>query len=291
MSEHFVRASLDEALKSVEDCFMDMIQLYQNYHEFLQAELEKRQRSNSRYSLRAFSRDLGISPSNLSEILQKKAGLSPAKGLAVAENLNLNPKEMEHFLTLVKEGRHQRAELKEQIPTASMRPRLMLVLEVLSQWHHFAILELSDTLGFKRNPLWISQRLELPEKLVSNSLKKLERLGLISLKSKKFRTAKVLRTPDEFPSALIRKYHQEMLELAKKKIDQRPVSEREFSSSMIPFDSEKIDEAKEFLRNMRSEFNRRFGGREDSDSVYAFNFQLFEISKELPEQKNQKRGK
>lgn len=268
---------LDQCENIVEARFMDAIQLFDNYHEFLQSQLEQRQRANPRYSLRAFSRDLGISPSNLSEILKKKAGLSVTKAREISERLNLNLQEQQYFQKLVA-GQSRNAMEREEAPRSLMKPRLLLILEVLSQWHHFAILELSDTKGFKKDPKWIAERLELPEKLVANSLKKLERLGLISLKSKKFRTAKVLRTPDEFPSALIRKYHQEVMELGKKRIDQRPVTEREYSSSLVPFDSSKINEAKEFLRSMRSEFNRRFAGSEESDSVYAFNFQLFEIS-------------
>ena len=68
---------------------MDVIQLYQSYQDILKAELEKRQRANARYSLRAFARDLGVSPSNLSEILQRKAGLSRIKAQEIAKKLNL----------------------------------------------------------------------------------------------------------------------------------------------------------------------------------------------------------
>ena len=45
---------------------------YKDYRLFLKDELEKRIHGNSRYSLRAFARDLNITPQALSAVLKYK---------------------------------------------------------------------------------------------------------------------------------------------------------------------------------------------------------------------------
>src|SRR2546430_13739191 len=59
-----------------------------DYRRVLRKELESRCRTSPRYSLRAFARDLKISPSRLSEILSGKQGLSraAARGIRSAEH-------------------------------------------------------------------------------------------------------------------------------------------------------------------------------------------------------------
>ena len=56
----------------------------------LEWELKNRQRRNARYSLRAFARDLRVSPSFLSEVLAGKYQLSHAKAEDVAERLRFD---------------------------------------------------------------------------------------------------------------------------------------------------------------------------------------------------------
>ena len=56
---------------------------HSTYHDLINEEFEKRKQINSAYSLRAFARDLGISAPRLSQILNKKQGLS----LNAAQNL------------------------------------------------------------------------------------------------------------------------------------------------------------------------------------------------------------
>src|SRR5690348_2524504 len=72
-----------------------------DYRKFLKEKLEERQQLNSRYSLRAYARDLRISFSRLSQVLRHKQGLSEKSAIAIAKQLKLSQAEADHFCTLV----------------------------------------------------------------------------------------------------------------------------------------------------------------------------------------------
>ena len=58
-----------------------------DFREVLKQVLQKRAGNNPSYSQRAFARDLGISPSTLSEVLKGRYGLSEKKSREIALNL------------------------------------------------------------------------------------------------------------------------------------------------------------------------------------------------------------
>ena len=66
----------------------------------LQQTLFSKQQKNRRYSLRAFARDLKISPSFLSEVLNGKYGISKQLAGQIADRLGFNNEEIQHFCSL-----------------------------------------------------------------------------------------------------------------------------------------------------------------------------------------------
>lgn len=71
--------------------------LVTDYRSILRDELAARSRRNPTYSLRAFSRDLDLAPSSLSEILNQRAGLSYEKAKQISTLLKLNPLDQQIF--------------------------------------------------------------------------------------------------------------------------------------------------------------------------------------------------
>ena len=65
--------------------------------EEIQAALDRRKKRNAGYSLRAFARDLGISPSLLNEVLQGKHGLSQANARKIANRLGYPSEAVSRF--------------------------------------------------------------------------------------------------------------------------------------------------------------------------------------------------
>ena len=98
-----------------------------DYRVILSQELDRRKRYNTSYSLRAYARDLKLQPSKLSEILNKKQGLSVEKGKVIANCLNFNNAELEFFILLI-EAQHGRSKLSRD--TARIKLRKFHVVEV-----------------------------------------------------------------------------------------------------------------------------------------------------------------
>ena len=128
--------------------------------EFLREKLLQRKTTNSAYSLRAFSRDLGCSSSFLSLVFAEKRKLSEEKSLLFASMLQLKSEERKLFLNL---ARLQRTEdLKEQNEIiASLKQLLILtddrcylkqdIFECMAEWYHLAIVELTRLKTFQND--------------------------------------------------------------------------------------------------------------------------------------------
>ena len=76
--------------------------------QYLKAELELRQQRRPQYSLRAFARDLNMSPSTLSDFFHGKLGLSKDRVRHIGTKLNLTDMQQSHFNDLLEVRGHQR---------------------------------------------------------------------------------------------------------------------------------------------------------------------------------------
>lgn len=68
--------------------------------ELIKKILDEKKLKNSSYSLRALSRDIKISQTQLSHLLMGKRRLSPHHALKIGEYLNYNDQEMLEFIKL-----------------------------------------------------------------------------------------------------------------------------------------------------------------------------------------------
>lgn len=83
------------------------------YHvQILKNALGQRQKKNARYSLREFARNLGVSPTTLSQVFSQKKGLSEKTALSIAEKLNLELNEKEKFLLSVRSAHSRNSKVK-----------------------------------------------------------------------------------------------------------------------------------------------------------------------------------
>ena len=78
------------------------------YTEYLSNELNRRKQNNSRYSLRAFARQLGLDASALSRILAGKQNLSVQGCLKIVEKLEISDQELNLFLNSVADEKKRR---------------------------------------------------------------------------------------------------------------------------------------------------------------------------------------
>ena len=159
------------------------------YQKMLYSELERRKTKNENYSLRAFARDIGISSSRLSEILNDKQGLSKAKAMEISKKLKYNRQKQLWFSNLV-EAEHSRSFLlrKKAKESTKIHQRQIesqedIPLEKIHEcahWYYFALRRLTESGKFQNDLTWIADKLNISEETVKTTLNNLLSLGILS---------------------------------------------------------------------------------------------------------------
>ncbi len=257
-----------------------------DYKTILKEELAARCRQNPRYSLRAFARDLKLAPSRLSEILSGKQGLSRDAAIRVAQLLGYGAGEIERFSDLV-ESLHARS--RKDRETAKIRlkkhvvPTETYLLQVdafkaISDWYHFAILELTYVDGFKSDAKWIARTLGISEFEVQLALERLVRLELLTWKGTKLHlNHSFVFVPEDVPSSSKTSFHSQILLKAKEALHLQSVDEREFGSEIIAIDRSQLAEAKKAIRDFKHKFCSTMGDTAVKDALYCLSVAFFDL--------------
>lgn len=235
----------------------------------LHQELIKIRIRNPAYSLRAYSKKLGISHSALSEILNGKRNVSKKLAQRLAQRLCLSPEQVDAMLF----G-------KIQTPTSKQRRALELAADhfhIVSDWYYFAILSLCETKEFPGTSLFISDYFELDQRVAQTILDRLVRLGLLKFERGKYRaTGKEYASSDGVGSVSVRKHHFQTLELAKASLEEDPLEERDFTSMTMAIDPKNIPEARKLIRKFRDDLSCLLEVGEKKE-VYKLSLQLFSL--------------
>lgn len=262
-----------------------------NYRDILKTCLKRRLEVRPQYSLRAFARDIGVSPGALSSILKGRYGLSPEKARQVALRLNLNEAEQRSFQILV-ESEYSRNPILRKSAKAKLKEGIFIQysymdtkwLEILSNWYYLAILELTYLPDFSSKVEWIAQRLGIHVSLASDAWDRLRKMKLVMrIRGHWVDVHQKLATPDGVPSSIIREMHRSLLTRAIEALELQTISERDSSAMIVAIDLALLPEAKQKLREFRRQFTKWL--RESSsqnghspNQVYALSLQLFNLT-------------
>ncbi len=233
----------------------------------LQHELEKRIKRNPSFSLRAFAKLLNVSPATLSQVISNKRNLSMKKGSEILRALGYSPNEQ---LNLIASLEKNEVETKKiQISEDKFK--------LISDWFYLAILSLGELNNAKADPRWVAKRLNISTSQANTALQRLERLNIIEIKNGKFKQVHPpFQTTDDIPSAAIRSYHTNVLNLAIEKLETVDVKEREYSSVTMAINSKNILKAKEVTRKYKKEISKILETGK-ADRVYHLSIQLFPL--------------
>lgn len=231
----------------------------------------EKQKKNRAFSLRAFARQVGISPTSLSQFLSGKRRLSIKLATNIVKNLTLSPSRADAVLKTISNGKNQYKSTYTQID--------MDQYHSIADWYHFAILSLLRTSDFQNDPEWIAKRLNIKLREAKSGLERLIRLGIIEETSEgKIKpTHNQVITSDDISSISLRKSHFQCLELAQRSLEQDEITLRDFTSITMAIDPDKIAEAKTKIRNFYNELSQTLetGNRRE---VYIFFGQLFPLT-------------
>lgn len=269
----------------------------QDYRECLRNELRERQQRNSRVSLRAFAKFLGISPATLSGVLNGKRRLGNESIERISNALALDPSETKKFRAMVlsidgdsiqtrqRYSQELMSEVGDQDRNADPLFISVSQFRLVADWFHLAILEAMHLAAYPRQNTmvqlrWLSDHLSLPQFDVSQALQRLASLGIVRETSEDgFQAAqRGIESGDQVPSSAIREHHRQYLEKSMEALEQQTPEQRDFSGIIFQLNPQQLDQARQEVQNFRERMLNLFP-ETDQSSVYRMSVQLFSLSK------------
>jgi uncharacterized protein (TIGR02147 family) len=153
------------------------------------------------------------------------------------------------------------------------------VFDAIAEPHHYYILTLMQTAGFRSDPEWIADRLGLPLSKTREALERLIRIGLLrrGRGGVLFGITDGLTTSD-LPSAALRASHAQTLREAIEVLETVPRELRTITSSTVALDPAKLPQAVKLIRNFRRGLCELLQDGERLE-VYNLNVQLVPVTK------------
>ncbi len=238
-----------------------------DYLQLLKSELSARQFRNSSYSMRAFARDIGVSATALSDVLNGKRNFSKSNIDKISNALQLTQLQKQYYFAPSKISSNDFSRLILEEDT----------FRCVADWYYFAILNLAKIKNNSSNPVWIAERLALTVEEVNQALQRLTRLKFIKIqKGKLIRTTHPLGTLRDIPSLAVKKHHTDNLKLASEALVNVPIEDRDYSSTTMAISKSQLKQAKEYLLKAKQKVGKILE-KDEPDSVYVFSYQLFPV--------------
>ncbi len=271
-----------------------MINPNHTYRAVLRGFFEQRCQKNPNYSLRSFARDISIAPSSLSEVLSGRYNLSRRSALNIAKNLGFDDEETSIFCCLVdlentrsKTIREKAAiRLKKFTSQAKYSEISLETFKIISDWYHFAIVELTVLDDFKYSIDWIAEQLDITPEQVSEAINRLIKLGFVAEEGGTLKPLKdFTSTKEDTPSEAIRSFHNQIINKALNSLHNETVNDREISSVVIAVRKKDLPMAKDMIRKFKRDFISQMQAPDGQDQVASLAIQFFGLTKPLNEQR------
>ena len=229
----------------------------------------KKREKNSSYSLRAFSKLIGVSSGALSEIIQNKRTVTHTTATKVLRSLNWNENEISDFLNEIK----SKDKVKRDYQNLALDQ-----YQVLSQWYYLALLNLIELPGEDHTNENLAQRLNLSVAVVEEAIERMLKLEMIETKDGGYKRTHIrYKTTDDVTSSAIRRYHLDTLELSEKALREIPTEERDFSSILLQMNPKHLKKVKEMILNFQDEVSDEVD-HDDQTEIYHLNVHLYPIT-------------
>jgi uncharacterized protein (TIGR02147 family) len=266
-----------------------MVFEYTDYRLYLKSVLAKRIAKNPRYSLRAMAKNLAVSPALLSQISNGQRNLTPLNAVRFSKKLGLSRRESDYFCSLVQyqDAKHMesKAILQERIQVMrrgrEVQNLSLDAFQAVSDWYHFAILEMLKIEGFKAQPKTIAKRLGISAVEAEVALERLIRLGAIqALPGGGYkRTMKGIRVESADRNQALQSFHRQMLEKAAMSLGTQSPKERHIGSETFSIDLAQIPEAQKRINEFLDEMAEFFARAKNPTETYHLGVQLFRLTR------------
>ncbi|WII71221.1 TIGR02147 family protein [Bdellovibrio sp. 22V] len=245
-----------------------------NFRSLLQAELVERCRFNPSYSLRAFARSLRVEPSALSQMINGKRPITEKMKLRLGSALGLSVEQIRRLPV---------SEQEESFNSHEPQKQSLDEFALISDWYHYAILELTHVFDFKPESGWISRRLGITKSEANIAIERLFRMNLLR-KEKSHHWVETSEngelthlTPAQTSDAA-RKYQIQLLELSQRTVQEVELTQRNHTSATFCFDAADMTEAVKRITEFRRAFAREFRRPKNGKEVYQMQISFFPLT-------------
>jgi uncharacterized protein (TIGR02147 family) len=238
---------------------------------WLQKQFTERCKKNARYSLRAFAKSLELDASTLSQILSGKRKLSAKGTRSICEKLSATPKELQRFGVIDRIAYADEDFLQVSTDTFA----------VISEWYHYAILELTYVSGFKADAKWIAKKLSISVEEAKAACERLKRLGLLLEENGSLIKSSQRLTNDGSvnTSGAHKELQKQVITKALDAIDECATKDKDITSMTMAIDVANLDKARSLIRKFRRDLCELLENGEQTQ-VYNLGIQLYPVSKE-----------
>lgn len=235
---------------------------------------------SANYSLRAYAKRLGVSPSALSEVLNGKHPLTRRFAEKIASKLPDDSDTIQLLIAELKSKRSGDSRLRVPIkPQKHFTPVDMDQFHLIADWYYFAILSLAETNSFNSRPAWIAERLGIPRKTALTAIERLVRMGMLirTPRGQLKPTGAAYATTSEIPNSAIRQCHFQHLELAQTALNLESVESCDITAMTLAIDPNRMTEAKQMIRDFRRNMEAYLEAGSKHE-VFKLCIQLFPVS-------------
>ena len=248
------------------------------YLTVLKDEFQRRKDVNPEYSLRSYAYEIGLHFSSLSMILNGKRRLSPRIAKRVCGSFSLSPIDQTRFMESTSpEGALDRIQIYDDGPSEEEMIIDDSYYAVIAEWEHYVVLRLFDLEGFQVTPESAAAKLGVSKERINEVFENLLSCGLLKNEDGTLIPYKgYIRTTEDIPSDALLASHQETMDMGKAKLALSPEL-RDYSSSTLAIDRNKLAEAKIVIREFRKKMASLLSSGPKSD-VYQLAIQFYPMT-------------
>lgn len=282
-------SSRQVAFRTLFQCSMSF-QFVDDHRAYIQRELKFRLQRRPLYSQRALARDLELSPSTLTDFLKGRLALSSGRIAQLSKKMGLTEEQKQHWIDLTTYKFSQNS-IKKKESYIKIQSRIgteknaisLEEFKVVSEWQHFAFLELIEMNSKKYSNLKqaaTALSISLPE--MKESVRRLMELNLLRLGQEgHYVVDQSTHVGNGTPSEAIRSFHSQILKKATVAIDQQDITGRFNSSVFVGLPKAKVPMIIEQLKSLSHQFLEAHIGSEadvEKDSLYCLSLQFFNLT-------------
>lgn len=242
----------------------------QLFRAHLASVLAERCRKNTSYSLRSYAKSLQVESSALSKILKGKRRITRKSFVHFSSQLGLGERQLRAFFCA----------------NTAQTPSEVLSLDafnLIADWYHYAIIELTKVKNFNASPKWIAKALGITVTEVNLAIDRLLRLKLLerhakgAIRSTKANYTTVTGTP--FTAAALKNHQRQLLNKALQALEEVPIEERDQSAVCLAVNKAHLAEAKHRIKEFRRQMSDLLEEGDDKSEVYHLVVSLFPVTR------------